>query len=48
LEQVCACPDCDADVTITELAPGVYGGSVEHDDTCPWYTAYKRDVDCAT
>jgi hypothetical protein len=39
-KQVCVCPDCDADVTITELAPGVYGGSVEH-DTCPWYTAYK-------
>ena len=37
LAQVVACPDCNADVTITEIAPGVLDATVAHDDTCPWY-----------
>ena len=35
--QIAACPDCNADVTVTEVAPGVFAGTVEHDDTCPWF-----------
>ena len=45
LKQVCRCPDCNAHVTITELTPGVYGGSFQHADSCRWYAAYQRDVE---
>jgi hypothetical protein len=42
LLQAARCPDCDSNVTITEIAENVYQATVEHDDTCPWYTAFKR------
>jgi hypothetical protein len=35
------CPDCDSDVTIAELSPDVYEATVAHDDTCPWFTAFR-------
>jgi len=36
-----ACPDCDADVSLTEMAdaPGVFVAEVRHDPTCPRYRA---------
>ena len=37
-----SCPDCDSDLTITELAPGVFNGTVAHDETCPWLNALQR------
>lgn len=42
LLQATECPDCNSDVAITEVAPGVFQGAVEHDDSCPWFTAFKR------
>jgi hypothetical protein len=42
--QAARCPDCDSDVTITEISPGVYRGQVEHDDSCPWYAELRRDL----
>jgi hypothetical protein len=42
LLQAIVCPDCDSDVAITEVAPDVYQGTVEHDDSCPWFAAFKR------
>ena len=44
LEQAIRCPDCDSHVAIVELAPGIYQGRVEHDDTCQWYAALKADL----
>jgi hypothetical protein len=38
------CPDCDSDVTIIEIAPGVHSAQVAHDTTCPWYTDLKQDL----
>jgi hypothetical protein len=38
-----ACPDCDSDVTVIEDAPHVYRAEVRHDDSCPWFTQFKRD-----
>jgi hypothetical protein len=35
-----ACPDCNSEVEIERLAPGINRGVVRHDDTCPWYTAF--------
>ncbi|MCH9732268.1 MAG: hypothetical protein K0U84_21805 [Actinomycetia bacterium] len=40
--EAAACPDCDADVTLIELAPGVYSGTVAHDETCPWLDALQQ------
>lgn len=37
-----ACPDCNADRVLTEIAPGVYGLAVAHDQTCPTYRAIKE------
>jgi hypothetical protein len=37
------CPDCDSRVSMTEVAPNVYRADVEHDETCPWFSAFKRD-----
>ena len=37
-----ACPDCDSDVTVIQVAPDIYQGIVEHDDSCPWFTAIQR------
>jgi hypothetical protein len=42
LLQATVCPDCDSNVTITEVAPNVYQGAVAHDDSCPWYAAFRR------
>lgn len=42
------CPDCDADVTVIEVAPGMFCGQVAHDDTCPWWRAYKASYGDAT
>jgi hypothetical protein len=37
-----ACPDCNSIVTIAEVAPQVYRGVVQHDETCPWYLAHAE------
>jgi|1185.fasta_scaffold1377328_2 hypothetical protein len=42
MERAAACPDCNADVTMTEVAPNVYSGTVVHADTCPWLAAFRR------
>lgn len=44
IEQAALCPDCDSNVEIIELAPGIYSGQVEHDDSCPWFIALKQDL----
>ncbi|CAA0136103.1 Uncharacterised protein [Mycolicibacterium vanbaalenii] len=41
---VVACPDCNADVAVAEVAPGYFRGVVNHDDSCPWCAALKRDL----
>ncbi len=45
LEQItrtAACPDCDSDVSVAELVPGVFGADVRHDDSCPRMIAADR------
>jgi hypothetical protein len=42
LLKTAACPDCDSNVTVVEVAPDIYEGLVAHDDSCPWFTAFKR------
>jgi hypothetical protein len=42
LTQAIRCQDCDSEVTVTEVAPNVYSSEVHHDDSCPWYRAFKR------
>jgi rubrerythrin len=32
-----ACPDCDAETTLTEVREGVSVMTISHDDTCPAY-----------
>ena len=39
-----SCPDCESDVTIVQVAPGLYHGRVAYDDTCPWFHPLKRDL----
>lgn len=39
-----ACPDCNADVAVVEVAPGYFRGTVTHDETCPWFAALRRDT----
>lgn len=39
-----ACPDCNSVAAVAEVVPGYFRGVVEHDDTCPWYAALKRDL----
>lgn len=41
-ENTTACPDCRADVELSQTHPGLYTLTVRHDGTCPWYTAHKR------
>lgn len=36
-ENTDACPDCRANVELTEQHPGVWRYLIEHDHTCPWY-----------
>jgi len=38
------CPDCRADVELTEQHPGVWCLQVQHDNTCPWLANYQRKV----
>jgi hypothetical protein len=38
-----ACPDCTADVVVTEVAPKVFRGDVYHDESCPWLAKFQRD-----
>lgn len=38
------CPDCNADVAVLEVTPGYFRGVVNHDDSCPWFAALKRDL----
>ena len=42
-ERALACPDCDAAVTATEVAPRVYQVIVRHDECCPWFAAFQRN-----
>jgi hypothetical protein len=43
VEQLVVCPDCNADVVVTEVAPGVFQGDVYHDESCPWLVSFQRD-----
>ena len=43
IRHVAACPDCNADLDSVEVEPGIYQVFVFHDDTCPWFAAFKRD-----
>ena len=43
LDAVARCPDCDSDVTVTQVAPGAYQGQVEHDDSCPWFARFQAN-----
>jgi hypothetical protein len=38
-----ACPDCDSEVSFVRLAKRVYRAEVQHDDSCPWLSAFERD-----
>jgi hypothetical protein len=38
------CPDCDAETHLDEDAPGVMVLDVEHDPTCPAYTAMTSET----
>jgi hypothetical protein len=40
--EAAACPDCDSDVQVAEVTPGVFTGRVVHDDSCPWLAAFKE------
>lgn len=42
-ERAVACPDCNADVSVVEIAPGMNHGIVRHDDTCPWFANFRRN-----
>jgi hypothetical protein len=42
LATLVACPDCDSDVRVVQLALRVYRAEIAHDDTCPWFAAFKR------
>jgi hypothetical protein len=42
-ERVLACPDCNGDVTVAEVAPRAYHAFVQHDECCPWFAAFKRN-----
>jgi len=37
------CPDCDSDVSVAELVPGVFGADVRHDDSCPRWRMIAAD-----
>lgn len=37
------CPDCNNDVRVTELAPGIVRAAVLHDDTCPWLARQEAE-----
>lgn len=45
LAALAVCPDCDADVTVTEDAPGLFTAVVGHDDSCRWYRVFARTGD---
>lgn len=36
------CPDCDNDTRIRQDNCGMWHLDVLHDDTCPWFTAYRK------
>lgn len=36
------CPDCDSEAEVTEPVPGFYYLQIRHDDTCPWFTTYRK------
>lgn len=40
-----ACLDCTADVSVSELYPGLFTATVAHDDTCPTYQQKQREED---
>ena len=42
LARAVRCPDCDSEVSVTQVASRSYHGEVRHDDTCPWYAAFQR------
>ncbi|WP_156759643.1 hypothetical protein [Microbacterium karelineae] len=39
-----ACPDCNADVSVVEIEPGVYKGTILHDETCPYLSAREQRI----
>lgn len=41
---VVECPDCNSVAAVIEVAPGYFRGVVEHDDSCPWFAALKRNL----
>jgi hypothetical protein len=42
LKKYAECPDCTADVIVSEVVPGIFNADVIHDDTCPWFQAFQR------
>ena len=36
------CPDCCNDARIRQDNCGMWHLDVLHDDTCPWFTAYRK------
>jgi hypothetical protein len=43
IAQSVACPDCDAEVMVTEIAPRVFQGELCHDETCPWFDNFAHN-----
>ena len=37
------CPDCDSDTEITEPISGLHYLQIRHDNTCPWFTANRKE-----
>jgi hypothetical protein len=41
-QRLLACPDCNSAVTVAQIAPRFHRSTVEHDESCPWFAAFKR------
>lgn len=37
------CPDCNSEIDVQIVAPGIYRLTIRHDDTCPNYRAMKKE-----
>lgn len=36
------CPDCNSEAEVVERFPGYYQLNIRHDNTCPWFTSYRK------
>lgn len=38
------CPDCDSEIVVREISPGLLQAVMMHDDTCPWISARDERI----